>query len=238
MPATCTVVSRLLVACTLALSIAAQPVVVRADVPGDSTPGVSASPSAEPIADEQAPAEPVETPVASEQPAPDAVETEPAAPEDDAPGTDVTEPSSPEPPVTDEPSEEPVEDPAPVEPLAEAVEPAADAPVVAAAATGILLGGFEIDGDLTPGTMSPAGLDWDSGEVEYGQYFDGFGDATQLKGKENDPDGWALASPGTAPAKGDFDHIRWYSRIVDGKQYLFLSIPAPPGQAASTTTSS
>lgn len=218
MPATFSVVSRLLVACTLALSIAAQPVVVRADEPGDLTPGVSASPSAEPIADEQAPTEPVQTPAASEEPAPDAVETEPAAPETDAPepaapGTDVTEPSSPEPPVTDEPSEEPVEDPAPVEPLADAVEPAAaDAPAVRAA-TGTLLGGFEIDGDLTPGTMSPAGLDWDSGAVEYGEFFDGFKDATQLKGKEEDPDGWQAAAAGTAPAKGDFDHIRWYSRI-------------------------
>ncbi|WP_145952857.1 prealbumin-like fold domain-containing protein [Tessaracoccus aquimaris] len=234
MPATFSVVSRLLVACTLALSIAAQPVVVRADEPGDLTPGVSASPSAEPIADEQAPTEPVQTPAASEEPAPDAVETEPAAPETDAPepaapGTDVTEPSSPEPPVTDEPSEEPVEDPAPVEPLADAVEPAAaDAPAVRAA-TGTLLGGFEIDGDLTPGTMSPAGLDWDSPEITYGEFFDGFEDATQLKGKENEPDGWQAAAPGTAPAKGDFDHIRWYSRIVDGKQYLFLSMTRASG---------
>jgi hypothetical protein len=98
------------------------------------------------------------------------------------------------------------------------------------------IGGFEIDGDLYSGTMSPAsqaGDDWAEGNTGMGLVTGpslvdpiGHGDTTNFAvgAKESqDPETWH-AIAGTAPGKADFGNVYEASRMYGGQLWLYLGL--------------
>ena len=84
-----------------------------------------------------------------------------------------------------------------------------------------LMGGFEIDGDMTQATMTPSGVDWSN--TPYVTFADGATDATGVKGKETDPPStWTRSNVTTA--KADFVHARLASRLVGADQWLYVGL--------------
>jgi uncharacterized repeat protein (TIGR01451 family) len=84
-----------------------------------------------------------------------------------------------------------------------------------------LMGGFEIDGDMTGATMTPPGADWSN--TPYTALNDGARDATGVKGKES-----ALPSTWTRSAvtlgKADVVNARFANRLVGADQWLYVGL--------------
>jgi uncharacterized repeat protein (TIGR01451 family) len=81
-------------------------------------------------------------------------------------------------------------------------------------------GGFEIDGDMTPGTATcvPAGDDWSN--VNPSQTSQGGTYQTSHK-DSSDPSNWT--SSGSTPSKTDFSQAYATSRVVNGHFYAFVA---------------
>lgn len=234
---------RLVTATALAISIVAQPLAVRAATDPPESPSATASPSSDPSAradaqptDSTAPkavTTPSDAPSASPTPEPssDPVADPTSAPEVSPTAAPATEPSTkPAQQAAPEVTTSPVASASASKPTATASQTPDAAQALPVATLVALIGGFEIDGDLTPGTMNPPGKDWNG--VQYGSYFDGFNDTTQLGGKETDPANWVSMGPNAAP-KTDFDQIRWYAETVGNSQYLALALVRASGTGST-----
>ena len=115
---------------------------------------------------------------------------------------------------------EPTDDPAPS-------LMALENPTVAALAA--IIGGFEIDGNLTPNDMNPSGDDWNN--VNPTVATDGFNDATGLKGTEFDVNGWQ-SEVFTGSGKADIGRVWTHSRIQNENQYFFMAFDRAAGNGS------
>src|SRR5947199_8784520 len=103
----------------------------------------------------------------------------------------------------------------------------------ASASTGTLVGGFEIDGDLTAGNLSPtAGLDWNSATLPdtqpAGRDPIGSVDTTVYSNGTQDSDpvtGWNVNSSAGATGKGDIGNY-YVTHLVgsNNHDYAFSAI--------------
>lgn len=183
------------------------------------------APAAQPSASTEtvAPTPPAPKVEAPKVEAPKAEDPKSAAPESEAPvSKKPTESEKIEAPKAEAPTTEALKVSEPTDDAASAM--ALEAPMVAALAA--LVGGFEIDGNLTPNDMSPPGNDWNN--VAATVTNDGFGDSTQLGGKENDPSTWVNAVA-SASGKADIGQVRTFTDIVAGSQYMYLGIDRQSG---------
>jgi len=84
-----------------------------------------------------------------------------------------------------------------------------------------LMGGFEIDGDMTEATMTPPGVDWSN--TPYVTLTDGAADPTGVGGKESQsPSVWTKHVVSTG--KADLVHARVANRLVGNDEWLYVGI--------------
>lgn len=180
---------------------------------GEPLPGCDErTASAEPAPDE--PADAVASGVPGEEPTADGATGPPAAEPELSTDAPATESSADAEPASLAPLE--------MTPLA-AVSPGA-----------ALRGGFEIDGNLTPGDLpGTPGDDWAG--VSYGEAADGLNDATQFSSKDTKegdaPSGWQPGS-GTASDQADIDKVWTHDRVVSGTQWLYLGFSRSTGSGS------